>query len=291
MNRSFSVLAVLVVLLLTSCQQEPDDVILSPSPNTVDNSSYLKTIVSLDTSLPAGQDTSFVYHFLYDSQKRLVEIRGFDYETGLTEENEKRFYNGNDTLPYKVVFYLEETPPFADQIDTIYLTYQNGVIIKDSVIQYSGTQRHTPIVSYFRPLSANRWYISRYFQNPGGPVFKDSVVGNLTWANGNLISQKDTTFQPLLNQWSSSAQYDNHPNPFYRYTLAYPFVSVFFMTRYPLFDQRTRNNQTSLTVTSNGTLSSQAQINYQYRSDGYPVSMTISGLGDTLKDLYFYQKL
>jgi hypothetical protein len=233
-------------------------VIPAPSPNEANDSAYVKMMVNFDTSFPSGLDTADVYQFFYDSQKRLIEVRSFFYEPGIIGGTlgyyEKRFYNGNDTLPYKLAQFWKDV--FTnDQIDTVFLTYQNGVIVKDSVKFYSGSQPYETIVNRYKALSGGRVSVSSHNWQNLGIDFSDSAISYQTWVNGNLTTQKDTSFLP--SSWTNefSWQYDNHPNPFYRIALPYLTTNAqLYIGDYgDLFMTKTVNNEIAYSETENGT--------------------------------------
>lgn len=299
MRKFFAVTSVICVLLFVSCQQEPDDVLREESPTEINDSdsdsTYLSAIVSLDITNPSAPDTLGIAHFIYDGQKRLEEIRDFEYNNGIPGDIahfEKRFYNGNDTLPYKIVAFSDRVSPSEDIIDTVFLTYQNGIVIADSVIAYIGSQKYSTTANYFKRLSSNRWSAKLYHQPVNGSALIDTLTCYQEWSNGNLISQKDTVFTLPLSDWSETSQYDNHPNPFNRILVPYPWINYFFIGTYLFLIEETRtiNNEISVN-SSSGTFQSQGQIFYQYRSDGYPISRIYSNIGDTYKELLIYQKL
>lgn len=295
MKYVLSVLFIFSVLLLVSCQQEPDDVILSPSPSGVDDSTFLAAVVELDTTYPLGLDTSGISYFLYDSQKRLVQVRRLYYEPGAVggtlDSYEKRFYTGNDTLPYKLAHYMEDAPT-NDEIDTVFLTYQNGVIIKDSVLFYEGSQLSSTVIHRFKVLSGSRVSVTAHRRIPGQPDFYDSVISHQTWINGNLAAQKDTTFASPYWGFNFSYQYDNNPNPLLRFALTYP------MTNYmhnigdysDFFARLSINNETGWSEEYTGGQLNHVELSYQYRADGYPLILRDKALGEPYKLLFIYQK-
>lgn len=287
-----------LVLLMISCQQEPDDVLPDPDPSGEGDSTYLKMVISLDTSKPSGADTSIKYVFTYDAQKRLEQVLIFEYYPGTPgvrfEHLEKRFYSGSDTLPYKMVTYFDDAPTSAS-IDTIYFTYHNGVLIKDSIISYQGTRLDDVSTTTFHQLANNRLYAIRKVESDGILVSRDSLTSTQTWQNGNLRSQQDTLFLPGgIHTWDFQREFDNNPNPLRRTTLPYPMVNDDYWIGWDLVlaGAKTNNNEIGSTWKADNTLYYEIAGLYQYRTDGYPVILRADDSGNGEYKMFFiYQKL
>jgi len=158
MSRSLGIALVCLSIIFTSCQKEVQEElpILPPQPiptETIEDSTLLTKLVSVSGATLS--DTSGSYDITYDAMKRIkTVIATYLNDPGDTYE-ETRFYNGNDTLPYKIAIFWD-----GEVYDTSFLTYNNGTIIKDSLISHEVTGANESIYSIvfsFVGLSNSRY--------------------------------------------------------------------------------------------------------------------------------------
>ena len=267
-NRLFKPLCI-ALIIFSSCQREVDPDFLRPAnPNDTSDSIYLKQYTELDTTLAAGSDTLLRAIISYDAQKRVVKVSEYDFVFDeLAEIN--YFYTGSDTLPYKSIIYYEEI--VTDYRDTIFLSYSNGIVSKDSTISYDITNNiyFGTTVKLFTPGGTNTLVRDRgYFSLPTTtPDYDMSGALLQTRLNGNLIIEDDTSFSGIRHSFRdhTEASYDNKINPFYRITVHYP-INGFDVQKNNLLEERSwdlpRMHERHL------------RYSYIYRSDGYPLSVT-----------------
>lgn len=286
-------------LFFISCQ--PDLGFTGDDPPPGNDSTYLKMLVMFDTSFPSGLDTLTKYTFQYDGQKRVQLIKVFEYDPGTAgyryESYERRYYNGNDTLPYKVDLYYDVlTDPFTD---TIFLTYQNGVVVRDST-HWSTTAGFGGIsVISFTPAGNNRLLTVRKTRYSDGREQLDTIISIQNRQNGNLVSGKDSIWidnlaMPIIHDYQY--EFDNKPDPFARLVLSFPYQNYEYqlspLSLLPLI--RNRNNPTKETVVETnmvGTFDFGSDYSYQYRADGYPVVIRSNERTDYGKGIFIYTKL
>src|SRR5688572_13799274 len=154
------ILATIMVIFFSSCQREIDG---SQNGTTQNDSVYIQSLIILDTTRPAGQDTIFKYQFFYDAAKRLSKRVSFEYWSmsppPVLVKTENLFsYQGSDKVPSviytDVVNYVN---PGSSYKDTLFFFYQNGMIVKDS-FNFLGSA----FLNDFAKLGATRYrYIRR----------------------------------------------------------------------------------------------------------------------------------
>src|SRR5688500_7133697 len=118
--KKIPILTLFLAIFLISCQKEADE---TPRPGIINNadSIYLDKLVILDTTQPVGIDTVHKIFFQYDNLKRIKSI--FSYFVGIMDSSRHEFfYQGNDTLPFKIVDHSIEDhgAGFFHYVDTIY---------------------------------------------------------------------------------------------------------------------------------------------------------------------------
>ncbi|MEO8404958.1 MAG: hypothetical protein ABI480_10190 [Chitinophagaceae bacterium] len=292
----------ILVLFFASCQSGPDDTLDPGNPGgggtTTSDSTRLKMIIGIDTAFANGIDTSDKYLFQYDASKRLTFIDIYEYEPGQAgvqyHDNEQRFYNGTDTLPYKVVYYVDDHPTL-DDIDTVYLTYQNGVIIKDSSISVQGAGNPVRYISVRKYKLLHGMLINANIYSLVGSslVLTDSITSGQTYLNNNLVHQQDTLFGSGGNEiWDITRAYDNHPSPLQRISLPFPIYNYGFHLAENSFLQfaKSVNNETVTQYLDDGVPDYQENNLIQYKANGYPSIYRLGIPGFTDKIFFTYQE-
>ena len=288
-----------IITLCWSCQQEVD---FSPGedptgPDPVNDSSYLSMIVTIDTLAPAGLDTIYKHVYSYDAQKRLVRARAYEYQNGIQRPiitEERRYYKGNDTLPYMYSMIYDNVPNTLE-VDSIFLTWQNGVVVKDSARSYADDGSLWAVfVTTISQLSNTNFLVKRVdLTNPG---YIDSILSTRVWSNGNLQYSRDSVWDyntGNLVVYEDNNEFDNHPDPLARIALPYLVSNdnVFlgpesFLTN----GDRSRNNLVKATGSIDGNPYT-AELFYEYRADGYPVVYRYAEYAPDAKRIYIYSRL
>ncbi len=210
------------ILFLTSCQKEVDGDI--PRVSTGNDSTFIEQFTMLDTVFVAGSDTIFKFNFLYDGNKRLDSYTYLEYDPGISGANRILLknvstysYMGSDTLPFRVISnYSHFQDPSRNRIDTLYLFYQSGMVVKDSVINPGNGY----VSNEFIRLSN-----TRYLLREDLGVYIDTNYSYVKWQNGNLLKEIDSIWIWSSSSWDNSTHeftYDNKLNPFRSLSLRYP---------------------------------------------------------------------
>lgn len=298
---------IILLFVLASCQPEPDDTLLDPpaptdpvTPPVLPNDSiYIRTMVIVDTDAAPGTDTIEKYVFHYDGLKRLDSLEWYDYEwhapDGTYIHNyEKRYYNGNDTLPYKVMGTHRISPGTPVNTFTSYFQYLNGVVAHDSVIEASGTNVFNPSLRKYKLLGNGKFEQTDYAVPGSGPIYSvDSTISVQTLQNGNIISQLDTSFNAMAyHNVKLIQEFDSHPNPLRRITIPYMIVTRAGFNNYPYLQRAVlNNNETKTQRYVEGTIYDDYTTTYKYRADGFPVEAVETWDGDYhYRTTYTYQK-
>lgn len=263
-----SALLAFVILFLSSCQQEPDVILDDVTPDPSADSMRLLQYIELDTTQLPGLDTTSKIVYTYDTQKRVTRSEMTFSITG--DETIEYFYNGNDSLPNKYIYHWSDAS--SDYIDTIFVSHANGVVSRDSSIEYKITtgEFYGTIVHYFIPEGNNMKIINRDYDLPGLTPLDGESSGTLiqTRVNGNITSQDDTAAFPVahFDRAHQTASYDNKINPFYRLEIRYPVLG------YNVTSQR--NNLIEEKVWDDPAfINSHTFCSYTYRADGYPLTV------------------
>jgi hypothetical protein len=200
-----------------------------------------------------------------------------------------RYYNGSDTLPYKVVF----TEVGNSVIDTTFIFRTNGIVEKDSTVADNQTRK----MRYYLWTSSER-IIQRtlHYNAAGNHVFTDSVLFIRKWVAPSILSSSDSIYFGSPNPVSFgydifyTTHYDNKPNPFKMMAVGgYPVDALENVGEPGLFfGAKYRNNVIKFTYTIPSPYS--YTNTYFYRSDGLPVTMYTTD-EPTFKSTYIYQRL
>ncbi len=182
--------------------------------NPQSDSTTLSMYVDLDTTKVSGSDTIEVRKYSYDNLKRLSKSYLIEYDDGvpggffLTD----LFYNGNDTLAFKIVETYYELPSGnAHNTDIGYYFYKDGKLKSDSV-----SRGNNPYYVNSYTYDNNTIISTNIFVSTPPNIFVDKHYQTKT--NGNTISQLDSSFVNSIYSGSSgvsfSASYDTKNNPF-----------------------------------------------------------------------------
>lgn len=238
----------------------------------------LSKLVVFDNSSSLS-DTGYVYELSFDTLKRVIAANYFDHASGMPvfDGEEKYFYNGNDTLPYKNVY----VRPATSGAITDYYFYDNAQrLVQDSVISDQGVSN---IFNF------------HYFEDK---ITTDKKEGSYDTAfldaSQNVI--RTETYQDYDNyHFTTTFTYDTHPNPFNLLNIR----STNFPIPNELADNYTivsKNNPLSLEVYNH----KQPQYNfgftysYEYNAEGLPVTVTTFHNGEAEvfeRAVFVYKKL
>lgn len=291
-------IGVVLLISFSSCQKEID---WGFNNKTQSDSTILDKYIELDTTLPAGLDTIHKVLVDYDSRGRVIYVSSYDKDLSLPPTNifpfydsTTYFYNGNDTVPFKVI----QTHKNLLNIwqDTCFLYYSAGKVIKDSI-----RSRYTSLLPPPMPdielitvntitdngNTAQENTLQAYTFNPATwpPPCPATTNYQKTYLNGNITYEFGdfTDCNSIGTVETSHLTFDNNPNPTYVFSVPYPIMTNFLgLTGY-------KNNIISSwdTAPSDGYIYS-----YTYRSDGYPLIVRVVSLvdpTDAWKGIYIYK--
>lgn len=284
--------AVSFVVGFSSCQKEIN---WGLNNSTQGDSSFLTKFILLDTTLPAGSDTVQKIFFTYDNAKRLSRIHLYivgSIDTAIYDFS----YTGNETAPHMMI--NKQTGyngPGTYFIDSIFYSWNNGIVVKDSSIQWvypGNTHDATFVRNFILAGTLTKIYEREYVYI--GAVFTlinfDSAFYNVSYTSGNLSSQNKVDGAAAFYN-SVQATYDTKNNPLtkiikFRYSC---------FENYPFNDWGTqKNNPLQVQYQDASLFSGTEQYTYKYRLDDYPASGTYfdsNGLSGYNKILYFYTSL
>lgn len=273
------------ISVFVSCQKEVDGTV--PEEISYD-STYLVKTVSLDTTMPSGQDTAIIFEYFYDTQKRLTQYTLTEVSpSGMRDFYwSKLKYNGNDTLPYK----MSNTYSSSTDSNVIYYNYSGGFIIKDSTIYYRSGVPEMSNKRFYTSVGNNRFLLLGYnsYLSLGITDLSDSTIYIRTIVGRNIATSVDTFFDGHTKKVVRT--FDDKKNPFAK-------IPVWYNGYYThLLDDETISGVNNITVYSFNTdiplgTNFTFSISYIYNSDGYPVIARLSGNPDVNKVLYFYTKM
>ena len=295
--KKITILTLFLATFFISCQKGVDE---TPRPGIINdaNSIYLNKMVILDTTQPVGMDTVEKMFFEYDNSKRIKSI--FSYWVGIMDSSRQEFfYQGNDTLPFKIVDHSIEDhgAGFFHYVDTIYFNYADGVVSKDSVLSWNlttGSGVASPYVQEFTKSGNTVKRISRYYSGfSGNYVFLGSDTANfdVTHSAGNLTAHTSSGSSSGSSDVFVQATYDTKPNPLAKvYPVKYPVFDSYLIADW--FTQKNNPLQVQFQYDHSSPIENE-QLTYIYRSNNYPLSATYSSTDglDYNKLLYFYTTL
>lgn len=285
--------------ILFSCQTEPDDTL---PPIEINDSIYISQIATLDTLFESGLDTSQSTTYQYDAAKRITHIRFGEYFPGYPGADQTDdyyyFYNGNDTLPYKMEYVFSNRQMEPRIYETTFLFYnEQGIITKDSVIkEYENHQYVSTLVSLYKKIAEGHYRVEHRLAKDGNE-YTGYEIRRFTLSAGNVIESIDTVYSaepnvsvPVTRELSA---YDNHPNPVVRVMLRYPYTSGGHFA----LNDLSRNNKihSDLSYGSPDEPFFERYLEdyeFEYRKDGYPlVRREKTNLEPSVIDKYIYTKL
>lgn len=299
---------VMMVLVVgfSSCQREVDFP-TEEAEEILNDNIFLNKYVELDTAFASGLDTLYIDTFYYDAQKRLIKAIETYYESGVHVVEgvlvQERFYNGTDTVPYKIAT-KEEYTTGERYSDTTFLFYNNNKeAIKDSTINYEGAVALNRRVQLFYNDAPGRYYVKRTSLIISlGITSTDSVRMARTYTAGNMVSMADSAYLEgigLAYVTRITANYDSKKSPFIKISLPYMVQQVdgSGITGANPMQSGSINNSVSYTLFSwagGSPSTSTATIGYDYNSNNYPViirASSSSSPSEKMKGFFFYRAL
>ncbi|GAB4092696.1 hypothetical protein [Flaviaesturariibacter terrae] len=267
--------AILILAMITGCQKETTLQQAASRTSTAGDSTLLKQFVILQNGMPHGYgdlgDTLFLERFSYDSQRRIVQYDRYDSLYTGPWVHDRYYYQGNDSLPYKVTRREHYSDGGGVVLDTMFYRYDAaGRLIYDSLCSdHDIIGGSVSIRQQAMTITQSGAFVT--LQNDIQDTYE------FTAANGLLSQQRDTgNFYP-----AHRFQYDDHPNPLYRPELAlipdnrYYFrgvlvggIDVKFRQRHNLTHYSTQYMAQPIWYDD--------VLAYTYRADGYPLSATMN---------------
>lgn len=157
--------------------------------------------------------------------------------------------------------------------------YENGVIVKDSVIEQYNT--YSSRVNEYTKIDAQKIRIREKEVVRNGGAVVSSMTGNVYIENniGNQVRFMDSTIfitgHIIIRNFNST--YDNQTNPLKRIALKYPFNVIEEVTEYfppeiaPLLMQNEKNNRLQKSNSINAGSTTIHTFSYEYNSHGLPI--------------------
>lgn len=224
----FTIGAVLLICF-SSCQKE---IVWKLNNRTQSDSIFIKSVFIIDTVSFGDRDTIFKFLFDYDDVGRISRIKEYgSYEsmanTYRFQSDIKFTYLGSDTLPS--VLYIVSSFNLT-VFDTVYLTYNNGVIIKDSSAYGILGAPASFVLFSFRELGNNRIQGSYIDSTIGVSALRNNVNSSINWQSGNLLSEKDTFIYTMpVSSFIEDKEYtyDQKPNPLRKALLNFPMIAYY----------------------------------------------------------------
>ncbi len=284
---------VIFMLILSSCQKEPD---VNLNGNLLNDSTDITALIILDTSFEPGKDTVQKFEFFYDSEGRRIREVVTEYQPGVAGTSAiliTHFFNydfaGINPLPYTM---LQEYIPASGTLtfgSEHFFFYEDGLLVMDSISFRTSDNAYR--VDEFREINSSRYLLPGRWGDNTGVLSEDTAYSSVVWADSNLLSQKDTLilsggtgFQVIPH----TLTYDNIRNPFLRILLPYPTPCPTAGVTYGIaeFIFPTRNN--IHTWNYDGIISTR---NYEYGANGLPAVAREFESGTVQKWVYKYTKL
>lgn len=286
-----------ITLVFTSCQKELDWSL----PNSVQaDSTMLSKLILLDTTLPAGLDTTEKTIIEYDSHGRAVQVNRYFKDETVPPTNSFAFfdslafyYNGNDTLPFKAIKSSKDA--ISMWKDTAFFFYAAAKVIKDSIRSSYLTLIPPPMtaeelrVNFFTDNGNTTQVTQLFTQTLNPPVWPPPCPGTYiyqkTYVNGNITYQFGdyTSCSGFGTSVSDHFIFDNHPNPGYTFSVPYPIIDEGIYVS----DHKNNILETWFYAPGDG-----FRNTYTYRADGYPLIVRGYDLTDPTyrwKGIYIYK--
>ncbi|RZK64969.1 MAG: hypothetical protein EOO92_26880, partial [Pedobacter sp.] len=176
-----------------------------PATNT--DSIYIDRYYELEET-SSGLDTVMACYFKYDSLKRVVERYSDDFSTNLPALEYKYYYNGSDSIPYKM---LEYDGPTDTHPQEYFFTFDNQQrIVKDSTRHYnnSGVLDVLELINYsYVPgkMYAHTRQVSTFPPSPPSQEIKlDTAILN---SFGDIISHKKYVQVGAVSELSNTSEF------------------------------------------------------------------------------------
>ncbi|MBI5372223.1 MAG: hypothetical protein HZA79_09400 [Sphingobacteriales bacterium] len=276
---SFGILLLSAALGISSCQKEIDP---GPDNRLNSDSTYLSKFFYLDTTLPAGNDTTWAISYEYDAQKRPSKMIEWDYSSGIAEEAYTTVYRyyGNDTLPVNLKSY---SIWYDSTIN--YFRYSNGFIVYDSLVNYDGANNavfNESVITCLPAGNGRYLYKERFNPDPvtGYPPAEtvDSVIFARTLVNGNVVAGVDSIWSAGVfnDKRVFQCSFDQHNNPFRRLASWY---NGYFSRRFGI-DGAHVNNPVMFKESFDVLGTWIYNTSYDYNTDRYPVIARVSWTGN-----------
>lgn len=296
---------VLAALYFSSCQKEVSIENDDPVPVVSTDSSYLDKIYYM-ANQGAGNDTVAIDSYQYDANKRVVSVTyreddGTSTNTLEVYATEKHSYNGNDTLPYKMVR-VEYNDLVPNDTTVTYFTYSAiGQRIKDSSL----ISKHTGVSTarLDKKIVLYQYVPGKIYGRTEDVTLADNspipVVTGVTSvsadtavvdASGNIISSVRWDAGASSPSVISSFTYDNQPSPFARLS-NFRAIAVFPSRETFINEMQAKNNRLHA-VQSSG-YDEDLTGKYTYHVNGYPKKIFETDIitGDTFTTLFIYKAL
>ena len=278
---------ILMAIVIVSCQKESSTEPPSnggngnnPPPN---DSTLLWKYIETDPTLPAGSDTTLQVIYTYDNKKRLSSYHTNFYYGA--EQTVDLFYSGNDTLPYKSTSISTSNGDVYR--DTVFYSYLNGFVNKDSTVEYNGSTNQLIEISAFEytPDGNNTLFQYRHYSSPSTMSPDDELNFTLfkTYQGDNITMQEDTSSVVLFSWAHEQVSYDDKINPFYEVT------PVNYSVLGPWLNAQ-KNNPVDDISWDTPSQPEHLIYTYTYRADGRPLSVAVTGPADEWKGIFLYTK-
>lgn len=281
MKRILSGLGLLVIfsIAFVACNKNSDT---NNSNNNPVSNEYLSRIVYLYNDGSGTEAVKGSMTYVFDNLKRVTHIIDSSAVGSSSAlilwETKEYFYNGNDTLPYKLT--VIGNPAAQTEYDTTvnYFTYNaSGLLIRDTGY-YAG---HNATDDYYTwsnqtyaysgsMITGRRDAIVAYAGSSHNETRIDTAQ---TDANGNVIQNiKHKDYENI----NSILTWDSHPSPFarlnnFRSTFIFPFGETFF---YEMPQYNNRLHIIEVTTGGSGfTYEEDFTGSYTYNANGYPIQI------------------
>jgi hypothetical protein len=285
MIRPFRILITLVLVSgILSCNKHKDS-----DSNSNANKFRLSKLIQWSSASPSKNIVT--NEFVYDDQKRLVEIATFNGDSVNGEiksakfRSIKFFYNGTDKNPFKTIGAMSNLISIANA-ETFYSYNANGSLIRDS----------TPATSSYSGIVRNYIYSSDkiVIQSTNPSYAYDKSKDSFIVANHNLVAGflYITPYSTQANGYKLT--YDNKVNPISKLNIA-SLTTVTGPFGFPSFlaPGYCQNNITEYTYgysTGPGNFSGQTTYyyTYSYNESNLPVECRIYNNNANTTIKYYY---
>ena len=282
----------IITLWMNGCSPETSlEIPHNTANNAGDDSTYVDYYAIIEDN-----DTVYKMHYVYDHLKRVVEMYDTEYDPQpIVAERYNYFYNGTDTLPFKMVFSIDGTPFFMETTTTFFYYNNMGLRIKDSSVTDRVWKDNGTITDQFTYRSL------AYYTYQDNKIFgytKDSILLEMgtnmshytskydtatTDARGNIIHSIRVENYMENNQLVpyrdvATMTYDNHINPLFKLTnrqtfLVFPWGETLFR------DFVQPNNRTSIIETNVKWQDNYSQYyTFGYLNNGYPDTIAVANV-------------